>query len=128
MGALHEKVVEAENQQYATLLEVTQAISANKTPVELFEDLGRRLHSILNFTYLSLILHDAEHNVMRLHTLHAEGLVDCCKVTITSYYASKLVWRQTAKSLSPMTNVPNSAALRNRVLCPRATSFAPNSS
>jgi formate hydrogenlyase transcriptional activator len=74
MDALHEKVAEAENQQYATLLEVTQAISANKTPAELFEDLGRRLHSLLNFTYLSLILHDAEHNVMRLHTLHAEGL------------------------------------------------------
>ncbi|MFZ0862026.1 MAG: AAA family ATPase, partial [Candidatus Sulfotelmatobacter sp.] len=32
-------------------------------------------------------------------------LVDCRKVTITSCYASKLVWRQTAKCPSPATNV-----------------------
>src|SRR5215472_17425223 len=33
------------------------------------------------------------------------ALVDCRKVTITSCYASKLVWRQTTKSPSPRTNV-----------------------
>ena len=54
-------------------------------------------------------------------------LVDCREVTITSCYASKLVWRQAAKSPSPATNVQNSAALLNRVLCLRATSFAPSS-
>ncbi|MGB8064326.1 MAG: hypothetical protein WCF26_20730, partial [Candidatus Sulfotelmatobacter sp.] len=41
-------------------------------------------------------------------------LVDCRKVTITSCYASKLVWRQTAKCPSPATNVRNSAASLNR--------------
>src|SRR4029077_17366512 len=56
------------------------------------------------------------------------GLVDCRKVTITSCYASKLVWRQTAKYLSPATNVRNSAASLNRVPCRPATSFAPSSS
>jgi hypothetical protein len=55
-------------------------------------------------------------------------LVDCREVTITSCYASKLVWQQEAKSLLPATKVQNSAALLNRVLCLRATSFAPNSS
>ena len=55
-------------------------------------------------------------------------LVDCRKVTITSCYASKLVWRQTAKCPLPATNIPNSAALLNRVPCLRATSFAPSSS
>ena len=33
------------------------------------------------------------------------ALVACRKVTITSCYASKLVWRQVAKSPSPRTNV-----------------------
>ena len=51
----------------------------------------------------------------------------CRKVTITSCYASKLVWRQTAESLLPMTNIPNSAAFLNRVRCLRVTSFAPGS-
>ena len=37
------------------------------------------------------------------------GLVDCRKITITSCYASKLVWRQTAKCPSPATNVRKSA-------------------
>ncbi len=40
----------------------------------MFEDLGRRLHTVLNFNYLSLILHDPEHEVMRVHTLHFDGV------------------------------------------------------
>ena len=56
------------------------------------------------------------------------GLVVCRKVTITSCYASKLVWRQTAKCPSPVTNVRNSAASLNLVPCRPATSFAPSSS
>ena len=55
-------------------------------------------------------------------------LVDCRKVTITSCYASKLVWRQTAKCPSPATNGRNSTALLSRVPCQPATSFAPSSS
>jgi glutathione reductase (NADPH) len=55
-------------------------------------------------------------------------LVDCRKVTITSCYASKLVWRQTAKCPSPAANVWNSAASLNRAPCRPATSFVPSSS
>ena len=55
-------------------------------------------------------------------------LVVCRKVTITSGYASKLVWPQTAKCPLPALNVPNSAASLNRVPCRPATSFAPSSS
>ena len=60
--------------QYTTLLEVSQAISSHQSLTELFEDLGRRLHAVLNFNYLSLILHDPEHEVMRVHTLHFDGV------------------------------------------------------
>jgi len=62
------------NDLYLTLLEVSQAIAEHKSLTELFADLSRRLHAILPFTYLSVLLYDAEHNVMRLHTLHADGL------------------------------------------------------
>jgi len=58
--------------QYVTLLEVSQAIANHKSLHELLQDLARRLHTVLNFTYLSLILHDSVEDVMRLHTLHSE--------------------------------------------------------
>jgi formate hydrogenlyase transcriptional activator len=65
---------ELPDNQYTTLLEVSQAISSHQSLTELFEDLGRRLHTVLNFNYLSLILHDPEHEVMRVHTLHFDGV------------------------------------------------------
>ena len=67
------KFAGTDDNKYRTLLEVSQAIAAHQSVTELFQDLGRRLHTVLNFSYLSLILHDADHDVMRLHTLHAEG-------------------------------------------------------
>jgi formate hydrogenlyase transcriptional activator len=60
--------------QYTTLLEVSRAISSHQSLTELFQDLGRRLHTVLNFNYLSLILHDPVHEVMRVHTLHFDGV------------------------------------------------------
>jgi formate hydrogenlyase transcriptional activator len=60
---------EQTDNRYVTVLEVAKAIAAHRSLEELFQDLARRLHSILNFTYLSLLLHDPDRNVMRLHTL-----------------------------------------------------------
>jgi len=73
MATLPTKFDDASDSQYITLLEVSQAIAAHKSLTELFQDLGRRLHTVLNFTYLSLILHDPVDEVMRLHTLHSES-------------------------------------------------------
>ena len=52
---------------------------------------------------------------------HKDQLVVCRSVTITSRYASKLIWQQTVKPFSPATNVRNSVALPNRVPRLRAT-------
>jgi len=71
MATLPNTFVPSEN-QYVTLLEVSHAIANHKSLPELFQDLARRLHTVLNFTYLSLILHDSVEDVMRLHTLHSE--------------------------------------------------------
>jgi len=54
--------------RYKRLLEVSKAIAAHRSLEELFPDLGKRLHSILKFSYLSILLHDPVRNVMRLHT------------------------------------------------------------
>ena len=75
MATLPEQFSSRPEQQYATLLQVSQAIAAHQSLTELFQDLGRRLHTVLNFNYLSLILHDPVHEVMRLHTLHSDGIM-----------------------------------------------------
>jgi hypothetical protein len=74
MATLPESTIPFPENQYTTLLEVSQAISSHQSLTELFDDLGRRLHAVLNFNYLSLILHDPEHEVMRIHTLHFDGV------------------------------------------------------
>src|SRR5580704_2824478 len=58
--------------QHQALLEVAEAIAQHRDLGELFHELAARLHRVVEFDYLSLILHDAARNVMRLHILEAE--------------------------------------------------------
>jgi formate hydrogenlyase transcriptional activator len=58
--------------QHQALLEVAEAISQHRDLGDLFHELAARLHAVVEFDYLSLILHDAAHNTMRLHILEAE--------------------------------------------------------
>ncbi len=69
MRQLAEASLEALHQ---ALLEVAEAISQHRDLGELFHELAARLHRVVEFDYLSLILHDAARNVMRLHILEAE--------------------------------------------------------
>ncbi len=54
---------------YQVLLEVAEAIASYRDLRELFHILAERLHPVVGFDYLNLILHDAKRNVMRLHIL-----------------------------------------------------------
>ncbi len=54
---------------YKSLLDVSQAILQHRDLAELFRDLSSRLHAVLRFDFLNLILHDPSRNVMRLHIL-----------------------------------------------------------
>jgi formate hydrogenlyase transcriptional activator len=54
---------------YQSLLEVSQAILQHRDLAGLFRDLSTRLHAVLRFDFLNLILHDAASNTMRLHIL-----------------------------------------------------------
>jgi len=56
---------------YLVLLEVAEAIAVHRDLGDLFHDLAGRLHRVVRFDYLNLILHDPVRNVMRLHILEA---------------------------------------------------------
>jgi len=55
--------------QCRTLLAVTEAIVSHRDLHALFHDLAGRLHPVVRFDYLILVLHDAAHDTMRLHVL-----------------------------------------------------------
>jgi len=55
--------------QLEALLEVSEAIAQQRDLPALFHDLAARLHSVIEFDFLSLVLHDSTRNVMRLHIL-----------------------------------------------------------
>jgi formate hydrogenlyase transcriptional activator len=56
-------------EQYQALLEVSEAIAVHRDLPSLFHDVVQRLHHVVNFEYMRLLLHDPERDVMRLHTL-----------------------------------------------------------
>jgi formate hydrogenlyase transcriptional activator len=55
------------------LLEVGEAIAQQRDLPALFHDLAGRLHSVVEFDFLTLVLHDSERNVMRLHILETQS-------------------------------------------------------
>jgi formate hydrogenlyase transcriptional activator len=57
--------------RYRTLLEVSESIASHRELGELFHDLAPRLHRVVHFDFINLILHDAERNAMRSHVLEA---------------------------------------------------------
>src|SRR5947207_2912203 len=61
--------LEHSRRQLEALLEVGEAIAQQRDLPALFHDLARRLHSVVDFDFLTLVLHDASRNVMRLHVL-----------------------------------------------------------
>src|SRR5215469_580099 len=61
--------LEHSRRQLEALLEVSEAIAQQRDLPALFHDLAARLHSVIEFDFLSLVLHDPARNVMRLHIL-----------------------------------------------------------
>jgi len=55
--------------QHQALLEVAESIAQHRDLGELFHDLAQRLHRVVHFDYLNLVLHDPSRQVMRLHIL-----------------------------------------------------------
>jgi formate hydrogenlyase transcriptional activator len=63
---------EQSRRQLEALLEVSEAIAQQRELPALFHELAERLHRVIEFDFLSLILHDPKTNKMRLHILEAK--------------------------------------------------------
>jgi formate hydrogenlyase transcriptional activator len=61
--------LEHSRRQLEALLEVAESIAQHRDLAALFHDLAERLHSVVDFDFLTLVLHDPDRNVMRLHIL-----------------------------------------------------------
>jgi len=68
------RVAELAPERYAALLEIAQMVAAHHTLEELFHDLAPLLHASIQFQFLTLVVHDEERNVMRMHALEGTGL------------------------------------------------------
>jgi formate hydrogenlyase transcriptional activator len=74
---------EHSRRQLEALLEVSEAIAQQRDLPALFHDLAVRLHSVIDFDFLTLVLHDPVRNVMRLHILETQLPTDKPKPTGT---------------------------------------------
>jgi formate hydrogenlyase transcriptional activator len=61
--------LEHSRRQLEALLEVSEAIAQQRDLPALFHDLSDRLRSVIDFDFLTLVLHDPVRHVMRLHVL-----------------------------------------------------------
>src|SRR5947209_4400828 len=57
------------DQQYRALLAVSEALVSHRGLPALFRDLADRLHQVVRFDYVSLLLHEAASNTLHLHVL-----------------------------------------------------------
>jgi len=64
--------IESESHQLAALLDVSETIAQQRDLKALFHAVSERLHSVLPFDFLALILHDAVSNSMYLHILETK--------------------------------------------------------
>jgi formate hydrogenlyase transcriptional activator len=80
--------------QYRALLDVSESISRNRDLAALFEDLALRLHRVVRFDYLNLVLHVPERNTMRLRVLTSTRPADSSvSETPVDETPSGLVWQ-----------------------------------
>src|SRR5258707_2662956 len=60
---------DVQQHQYLTLLDLSKALTLHRSLSDLLHDLAGRLTNLFDFNYLSVILHDGQQNVMRLHMI-----------------------------------------------------------
>jgi formate hydrogenlyase transcriptional activator len=66
------------SQQCLALLGVSEAIASDRELTKLFHDLAPRLHRVIDFDFINLILHDPERNGMRSHVLETPNPSYAC--------------------------------------------------
>jgi formate hydrogenlyase transcriptional activator len=63
--------IEHSGRQLEALLDVSETIAQQRDLKALFHELSERLHTVLPFDFFTLVLHDAQRNIMRLHIFEA---------------------------------------------------------
>ena len=77
-----------------TLLEISEAIASHRDLAGLFHSLAPRLHRVLQFDYLNLVLHDPEREVMRSHLLECpESDANCASLKCPMETPAGWVWQ-----------------------------------
>jgi len=65
--------LEHSGRQFEALLEVSEAIAQHRDLAGLFHELSERLHGVLQFDFLALVLHNPATNTTRLHIPDTHG-------------------------------------------------------
>ena len=68
-NVLHHRDLTLDRERLRLLLDVSEAIAAHRDLKELFNELGKRLPSVVPFEFIGLILHDLQRDVMRIHVI-----------------------------------------------------------
>jgi transcriptional regulator with GAF, ATPase, and Fis domain len=81
--------------KYIGLLEVSRSIAFHRDFREVFHDLADRLHALVDFNFLVLVLYDPARNVMRLHVVNTAnpGDIEVGNEYEMSESPSAFVWR-----------------------------------
>src|SRR3981081_2549996 len=95
MGDLAQDKQIAACQQYRALLAVAEANVSHRNLHALFHDLAARLHQVVRFDYLLLVLHDDALDTMRLHILETSEPTSTQAGLLTPVHESPsgLVWQ-----------------------------------
>src|SRR5262249_3063696 len=94
-ATMPEDSIDHVRRQLEALLEVSEAIAQQRDLPALFHELAKRLHSVVDFDFLTLLLYDASRNVVRLHVLEAREARETpqdAEYSIDEHPAG-LVWR-----------------------------------
>jgi formate hydrogenlyase transcriptional activator len=85
---------------YQALLAVSEAIASHRDLSSLFSELAGRLHEVVRFDYVVLVLHEAASNTMRMHAVGSAGPASPTPVIVLAVEEDPagLVW-QTQQSL-----------------------------
>ncbi len=68
-GIAHPSPIAQTGREFEALLEVSETIAQQRDLKALFRELSNRLHDVLQFDFLGMVLHDSERGTMRLHIL-----------------------------------------------------------
>lgn len=71
-NVLHHRDLTLDRERLRSLLEVSEAITAYRDLKVLFNELGKRLPSVVPFEFIGLILHDPLRDLMRIHVIATE--------------------------------------------------------